>query len=624
MACWAVARERRGGGGLAGPEAPSRVVGPRHMVGSSESWRCGLCGHFTPPVVGCLLAGSSRHRCRACGLTVCNECSVVPMSGVRTCKVCYLQSDAGVEVRGAPREKYVFLVRHAQSTWNRHIDTVKTLRSCSPDVSIKDVLSRAAHLMTREVWHRDHPLSDEGARQAVALRQRVAALRQESGPAFHMDKASPSSGSGCRPMSFQMVEEEEEEEEEDASMRPGTERERRYYSAFLAERQQIYCSPLLRALQTAHLALPEEDGWGSIKLLKDARERFTYAFERDCLGTEVGEDIVGRAVQMLGQDLGGLHGRVDAADCATKWWSDEPESEAQLEARLNSLWRRLMEEDCSDSCVLVTHSNLIKALLMRFMRSGHIGGEAGDTPTGGSCGMRSKCERGAAVKAQVVGEDSPASTDGADTAATSVSPSTPRAVGAAAGSVSPANQRVELGGLSDFCAGGAAGSLSPAVPPAAPASTAGDLGARLSAGRQSPAAASTVSPSRGGNLEAEDVYIPETVGTVTGERNSSESGDSAGEWSDEGGSTNAAWQVVEGGPEALRRLKVERLQNCGVLGLRCVLEEPLVLSYPEVDGWVDVDYQGARRASERCNLPGMEPQWVAKDALLMFDSVLVR
>lgn len=546
------------------------------MVGASESWWCGLCGRRTPPMVGGWIAGSARHRCRACERTVCDACSIVPHGGVRTCQACYLQSDAEEEVRGAPREKYVFLVRHAQSTWNRHIDTVKTLRSCSPgDVSIKDVLSRAAHLMTKEVWHRDHPLSEEGARQAVALRQRVAALRQRE-PALHIDKASPSTMPAPRLQAYPVVER--------PTLRPcgcltdgGTERERRYYDAFLAERQQIYCSPLLRALQTAHLALPEEDGWGSIKLLKDARERFSFVFERDCLGTGVGAHIVDRAVHMLGQDLDSLRKRVDAADCESKWWSDEPESDAQLEARLVSLWHHLMEEDCSDSIVLVTHSNLIKALLMRF---GGVDEDAGDTPEGGLSDRR--CTRKVPMK-----EESLSSTDGADIATLATTmPPTPRASGE----------------------------------PGAPGNVAAVAAAGPCAGR--PSSASASSPSSLPAAE-DEVYIPETVGTVTGETAScaSESDDAGDcEWA----TANAPWQVVEGGPEALRRLKVERLQNCGVLGLRCVLEEPLVTLYPEVDGWVDVDAQGARRASDRCRMDSLEKRWVAKDALLMFDSSLVR
>merc|ERR1711904_12909 len=79
----------------------------------------------------------------------------------------------------------------------------------------------------------------------------------------------------------------------------------------------------------------------------------------------------------------------------------------------------------------------------------------------------------------------------------------------------------------------------------------------------------------------------------------------------------AAWEVVDGGCESLRRLKVERLQNCGVLGLRCVLDSPSQELYPEVDGWVDIDSYNKLARGPPCVV---ENRWVAKDALLMFDS----
>lgn len=249
-------------------------------------------------------------------------------------------------------------------------------------------------------------------------------------------------------------------------------------------------------------------------MLKDARERFRFVFERDCLGAGVGGSIADRAAAHLASSSSappaGTGRHVDASDCAQKWWSDDPETDEQVEARLKTLWRRLLDEDCDDSCVLVTHSNLIKALLMQF----------GD----------------------VDNED-------------------------------------------NVCSGGA-----PAI-----AGLHGDM--------------------------EEDVEDEDCT---------------------------AAWQVVHDGPEALRRLKVERLQNCGVLGLRCVLEGPRQETCDfEVDGWVDIDaYLRAAKGEEgtptnsvvptndehgvcedsrggiitRCG----EAQWVAKDALLMFESVLVQ
>lgn len=346
---------------------------------------------------------------------------------------------------------------------------VKTCRSLAlEDVCFKDVVSGAANIMSREVWHRDHPISAEGVRQTEVLRQKIAAARRACG-----DEAS---GASTCPDS-------------------STEREQRYYSRFLEDRERIYCSPLLRALQTAQLALPEEEGWGSIKLLRDARERFRFVFERDCLGTGVGLDIARRAMQM-GLELPGLDNRVDAADCLQQWWSDEPETEAETECRIDALWKRLFEEEeaGTSSCVLVTHSNFIKALLMRH-------GDGGATEVG--AGYRGDF-------------DCPDDADGRDA-------------------------------LVD-----------------------------------EPASDSFVSASE----------------------------------EDEDGSPSASWQVVSGGCEALRQVKTERLQNCGVLGLRCVREAPNP-SYREIDGWIDVDGTG-------CPVAATDARWVAKDALLMFETILVQ
>jgi len=371
-----------------------------------------------------------------------------------------------------------------------------TLAPLGGEVSMKDLVTRGIHMVAHDVWNRDHPISSEGERQSKALRCKIGDARRRRAP--------PPANSDDQPQ---------------PQPRPGTSsrqssRERRYYDSFMAERQQIYCSPLLRALQTAQLALPQEDGWGSITLLKDARERFRFVFERDCLGAGVGGSIADRAAAHLATSSSappGVGRHVDASDCAQKWWSDEPETDEQVEARLRTLWRRLLDEDHADSCVLVTHSNLIKALLMQF---GDVDNEDAGRSAGG--GVR-----------------------------------------------------------------------------------AGQFGDREE------------------DFEDEDCA--------------------------------AAWQVIHDGPEALRRVKVERLQNCGVLGLRCVLEEPRHEACDfEVDGWVDIDaYLRAAKGEESTPANGVVPAndahgtcedrrgggiiprcgeayWVAKDALLMFDSVLVQ
>lgn len=494
---------------------PSLVIpepmGPRCMA----RWHCELCGSMTPPLVGSLIAGA-RHRCRTCGRTVCDNCSIVPLKGVRTCRTCYLQGDQ-TKSASLPQEKYIFLLRHAQSTWNQNVDLVKTFRRCSlQGLSVKDVVSRAALLMAREVWHKDHPISEEGVRQTEELRRKIIAAQRSAQYSSSDDvqtQASSSSNSRAGPQSCPGCSQREQE------------RVRRYYDTFLSRKQQIYCSPLLRALQTAHLVLREEDGWGSIKLLKDARERYRFLFERDCVGTDVGTQIVDRAMHM-GHELPGLQYRVDAADCAQKWWSDEPETEAEVEARLKTLWSRLLEEDGDDSCVLVTHSNLIKALIMRFG-----GVDEDDVFAGGSCHLHG--HRPGEAESPLL----PVRTDDGSAILHSI------ACASRALKVSQDNE--------------------------------------------------------------DDPFVDISLRQDGSEPDSE---------------TAAAWQVVDGGSEALRRLKVERLQNCGVLGLRCVLETPQKELYPEVDGWVNID-SPIPIAAGQCVA---EPRWVAKDALLMFDSVLVK
>lgn len=422
-------------------------------------------------------------------------------------------------------------MRHAQSTWNRQLDQVKTVRHCSfPQLSVKDVVSSAAHLVTKEVWHRDHPISDEGVSQTQELRQKIAAASSNGQETTTVDwglhpmpgseAVGGSSSSTCGSDSGRSRQSEEEQEESEAELR----RVQRYYDCFLSNRPQIYCSPLLRALQTAHLVFPEENGRVSIKLLKEAREHFNFVFQRDCLGTETGTQIVDRAMQISTHP--GLHSiqdRVDSTDCAEKWWSEEPETEAEVEARLQTLWMRLLEEDETDSCVLVTHSNLIKALLMRF---------------GGVSDFKAQPSFNESLKEVHLEAASPEVVRGSS-----------------------------LRRLGSFC----------------------EAAGRKLFLQQDDTPAACSQPALPHLSEDEE---PENT---------------------------CSWHVVEEGPEALRKLKVERLQNCGVLGLHCVLEAPAAED-TDADGWIDVNSDAELVPKPCCT----GAQWVAKDALLMFGSVLVQ
>lgn len=449
-----------------------------------------------------------------------------------------------------PREKYVFLVRHAQSTWNQNVDMVKTISRGdfnTQSITMKDVVCRAARLpyMARSVWHKDHPISEEGVGQTEELRRKIAAMRQKGTETTSLEvetaEGSSFGSSGSAPARR-------------------SEREKRYYDRFLMKRQQIYCSPLLRALQTAHLALPAEDGWGAIKLLKDAREFFRLRIERDCLGARgiVGTQIIDRAMRM-GQELPGLEDRCDASDCLEKWWSEEPETEADVEARLKTLWRRLLEEDGDDSCVLVTHSNLIKALLMHF---GSVDEES----------EQAICD--ADLNANYCGGGQ--SSERRQMASSQEGPS--------------GGYRAEQGSS----AGGWARQSSA---PAASESWRDSF-------REAWRGLATSAVERKVNLDRE---IPVDPGTPEPDSEPEES--------------ETSWAVVARSSDAMRTLKSDKLQNCGVLGLHCVLEAPMQRCYREVDGWIDLDESHAGSSPNQL-LP--EPRWVARDALLMFDSVLVK
>jgi len=163
---------------------------------------------------------------------------------------------------------------------------------------------------------------------------------------------------------------------------------------------------------------------------------------------------------------------VDASNCTQKWWSDEAETHADLEVRLRSLWRQLLVEDTEETCVLVTHSNLIKAMLMQFTET-----EAAIT--------------------------SPCSGD-----------------------------------------------------------------------------------------------RPDQV-------------------------SSSAWQVVSSDSDSLRQLKIDRLQNCGVLGLRCVMDGYRCETLSD-DEWVNVAASESSSSFTEVDFRHQEPQWWIRDAMLMFDTALVK
>jgi len=299
--------------------SPRTTSGPHmakdaDMAATWSGWRCQLCGSVMIPGLGRMakamhIGQGSRHHCRRCGRPVCGGCSF-KSNDVRTCKDCHAQARMPqVSTFAGHAEKYLFLIRHAESVWNA-------------------ALADGASSLVREMWDRDHPLTEVGADQAASLRQRMS-------DGFPSSPQEDSTDTKC------------------------------FYDHFLASRELVYCSPLLRAVQTAHLAFSSLDGWGQIRLLKDAREHYNYVTERDCLGVATGDRLVDRAVKTDSR-LEDLRSRIDVSDCMDRWWSDTPDRMLDLDARHRALWSRLLSEDPRSSRTLVTHSNLIRALLLRF------------------------------------------------------------------------------------------------------------------------------------------------------------------------------------------------------------------------------------------------------------------
>lgn len=314
------ANATRHAAGYRQPASSATSSGPLQQQKHDQGghWHCALCRAPTVPVVGALakpllIGQGARHHCRTCGRTVCASCSLV-VNGSRICSGCNLKERITL-LPGSHPEKIIFFVRHAKSIWN-------------------EAMSSGVSEVASEFTTKDHGLSSVGFGQTDKLRRKLAQGFSDwaSTSQHFMEKA---------------------------------EHVHQYYSTFFQHRYTIYCSPLLRALQTAHLSFPSEDGWGNIKLLKDARELYRFATERDCVGTAIGTDIANRA-EREGRGMNGLRQRVDCSDCLDMWWSQTPENGREIELRQESLWETLLHDDECAGCIVVTHSNMIRTLLARF------------------------------------------------------------------------------------------------------------------------------------------------------------------------------------------------------------------------------------------------------------------
>eukprot|EP00746_Dinoflagellata_sp_MGD_P121356 gnl/MRDRNA2_/MRDRNA2_56557_c0_seq3.p1 gnl/MRDRNA2_/MRDRNA2_56557_c0~~gnl/MRDRNA2_/MRDRNA2_56557_c0_seq3.p1 ORF type:complete len:336 (-),score=44.90 gnl/MRDRNA2_/MRDRNA2_56557_c0_seq3:18-1025(-) len=216
------------------------------------------------------------------------------------------------------QEKFLFVVRHAQSQWNQLLQG-------------KTNLGDGAACLAKT----DHQLTEAGIDQAIRLRNEI---RQS----YNETNTNASGSSDCSRSAW--------------------------YDQLFRKSMPIYCSPMLRALQTAHIAIPVIEGWAErIVLLPDAREVFQRAVDRDCVGSATGRGIIRRAVSLCDLPvLAGLDERVDTSECDGEWWSKQVEGAEQIQARLRALMDRLLNFDDRSSCVLVTHSILIRELVRQY------------------------------------------------------------------------------------------------------------------------------------------------------------------------------------------------------------------------------------------------------------------
>lgn len=264
------------------------------------------------------------------------------------------QADAksSIQCGAMPKEKFLFLVRHARSEWN-------------------DVINQPGISHLQSLFHTDHQITADGIRQARTLYQ---AISEEHSKCIN-ERAAMS---------------------------------QKFYDAFFANpKGALYCSPMLRALQTAQLALPTEMGWQQIKLLQDAREIRQSIMERDNVGEVCGNDIVHQAKDACNSISYATQSwkQVDTSECMQQWWSDQPETEEDVNKRLHSLRSQLLDADDSPSCVCVTHSNIIRRFMMRFggVDVAEMGAESSFMQVDCECGIMQRSKRDKLCNCGVIG-----------------------------------------------------------------------------------------------------------------------------------------------------------------------------------------------------------------------------
>lgn len=211
--------------------------------------------------------------------------------------------------------KRVFFIRHAESQYNS---------------------AQAQSQYYAMLGQTNHPLSEEGLRQAKALEEKLEASLE--------------------------------------SMRAGTLSNEEEES--LLRCKGFWVSPLMRAVQTALIGCAPLLGDAVVHLRKHARERLNIG-GYDSMGEAIGGDAWHREMR---NSIVELCGGADAAaryvdavrfnmrEVDARWWSTRPESRRDLINRLGEIMSQILHSPLTD-LVLVTHSHFFRDLLCRYMSS---------------------------------------------------------------------------------------------------------------------------------------------------------------------------------------------------------------------------------------------------------------
>eukprot|EP01094_Clydonella_sp_ATCC50884_P004490 TRINITY_DN1351_c0_g1_i1.p1 TRINITY_DN1351_c0_g1~~TRINITY_DN1351_c0_g1_i1.p1 ORF type:complete len:537 (+),score=217.45 TRINITY_DN1351_c0_g1_i1:55-1611(+) len=216
------------------------------------------------------------------------------------------------KVKQSSDKKRIFFIRHGLSKWNK--------------------AQAEANLVG--LMNFDHPLDERGIAQAQGLNSRWTAKA-----------ASPSSTASSY--------------ESDESR----------IQCFL-QAEQIYASPLTRALQTALVVLREHRclTQHGIALLPSCRE-IKGIGGLDTLGKACGDDIKSRVREELllsPEEVNEVMAvNIDTSAVESEWWTSDRDAADELEARIRDFWCTLKWGEFS-TCIVVGHSLFFRALCKKF------------------------------------------------------------------------------------------------------------------------------------------------------------------------------------------------------------------------------------------------------------------